>query len=1157
MARRDRGTPDIRLDADDEDGGGLALDTAGGSSSTGPHDGDDLDPEVTDAAGIVDFGSIRVPVPPDGTVSVEPTANGRMQAVHIALPEGRLSVSALAAPKTSKLWPELSREIDASLREGGARVRSFTGAWGRELHATSGGATSVFVGVDGARWMLYGVATGPANHAEILDAELRRMLRGTVVVRGKQPYPVRTILPLVVPDHLAESVTATPAITASGSRKRTSGKAGAGKSAPGKAAAGKTAPPKSDASTAAAKKAAARRAAARKAAAAAAVKAAAEALAEQAAEDRAAAAAAEPVSDTGSAARVAGTGAYPAPGTIPTGPGPDAPLREQAPSARRAAAAAWRSRPVAPGWEGPGPDAGHPTPPTEALPVARPADVPAVTEALPVAGAELPPTEALGLVEPASGGRRRLRDAAPAVDLPPGGRRHLQEPVPHEPRSAGRPRPLEPEPDAGGRRRLREPSADVPPATRRPPRGPDVPGAPEYPEYPDGGRRRLQEPEGAVGATAPWDPVAPDGAGGRRRLHDPGSDAGGAASGRRRLREPWDGADSGGGRQPWETGAGGPNGSVRPVDPFGAPAPASPPWDGAEPGGGRQPWETGADGLNGSARPVDPFGAPEPAPWDAGPGPGAADTGISASGRRRLREPWDEPGAPVADTGVSASGRRPVREPWEGAEPGGGPRSRDADPGGSNGSGGRRRLDERPLGLPDEDLRSAGPEPRASVADTGVSASGRRRLRESWDESGPRDAGPSGRVADTGVSASGRRRLREPWDAPEQRGGPQPSEGGPDGSGRRRRSDEPFGDFGPAGADPLYSDPLYSDPLYSDPPYAGPAPSAPAEPDVSASGRRRLREPWDEMGPGAVEPGPGRVNGTGVPEEGGRRRLEPFGESEPARREPWEEAGPGAGRVNGTGVPEVGGRRRLEPFGEPGPAGREPWDAGPGPAVDPAGSVSGRRRLREPWDGAEPREPSGPPADAERAGRRRTREFLDEAGPSAPAADTGVSASGRRRRREPWDEIGSGAGTQPAPDGLNGSGGRRRPAEPEPSGPGGRRRRETEMGEDLLSGTGGRRRRREPDPVPARDGTQTEPWLYGPDGPDGLPDRSARRTLSPEYLIATGEQDAGWATALDDYAEQRDGGRHSGVDDASPPTVRLQTLLNELDPNRPRRRHRR
>lgn len=181
----------------------------------GPYDVDDADPAVSDAPGVLDFGAIRVPVSPRGAVSVEPTANGRMQSVQVTLPGGRLSVSALAAPKSSKLWPQLAKEIDASLREGGAKVRSFKGEWGRELHATTGAATSVFVGVDGPRWMVYGVATGPTRDSADLDAELRRMLRGSVVVRGRSPYPVRTVLPLTTPESLADDAAApTPAVPA-------------------------------------------------------------------------------------------------------------------------------------------------------------------------------------------------------------------------------------------------------------------------------------------------------------------------------------------------------------------------------------------------------------------------------------------------------------------------------------------------------------------------------------------------------------------------------------------------------------------------------------------------------------------------------------------------------------------------------------------------------------------------------------------------------------------------------------------------------------------------------------------------------------------------------------------------------------------------------
>ena len=177
-------------------------DIGDGPPTHGPFDEDDVGDEPV-APDRVDFGAVRVPVPRGGEVSVEPE-DGRLQAVHVMLPAGRLSVSALAAPRTERLWPDLAAEIDESLREGGATVRSFTGEWGRELHARTGDASSLFVGVDGPRWMLYGVATGPTSAAAELDAALRTMLRGTVVVRGRSPYPVRTVLPLTVPGRLPQ-----------------------------------------------------------------------------------------------------------------------------------------------------------------------------------------------------------------------------------------------------------------------------------------------------------------------------------------------------------------------------------------------------------------------------------------------------------------------------------------------------------------------------------------------------------------------------------------------------------------------------------------------------------------------------------------------------------------------------------------------------------------------------------------------------------------------------------------------------------------------------------------------------------------------------------------------------------------------------------------
>src|SRR6478752_3334155 len=110
----------------------------------GPYDSESYPKELDDLPGMVDLGSLRLPVPLGGIVSVEPPQAGRINAVHVTLPAGRLSASALAAPRTRGMWPGLANEIATSLREGGARGRSVTGAWGRELHAVTSGATSVF-----------------------------------------------------------------------------------------------------------------------------------------------------------------------------------------------------------------------------------------------------------------------------------------------------------------------------------------------------------------------------------------------------------------------------------------------------------------------------------------------------------------------------------------------------------------------------------------------------------------------------------------------------------------------------------------------------------------------------------------------------------------------------------------------------------------------------------------------------------------------------------------------------------------------------------------------------------------------------------------------------------------------------------------------------
>jgi hypothetical protein len=169
----------------------------------GPYDEDEA---PDDGIARLDLGSVRLPLPPDAQVQVEMEPAGPLRAVHVLTPNGRFTIAAYAAPKSGELWPEISRELSDQLHGDGARVRREYGEWGAELVAFVNDVLLRFVGVDGPRWMLRGVSAGPKETSAKAAEELRDIVRGTVVVRGDQPMPVRTPLPLSVPDEIAQYI---------------------------------------------------------------------------------------------------------------------------------------------------------------------------------------------------------------------------------------------------------------------------------------------------------------------------------------------------------------------------------------------------------------------------------------------------------------------------------------------------------------------------------------------------------------------------------------------------------------------------------------------------------------------------------------------------------------------------------------------------------------------------------------------------------------------------------------------------------------------------------------------------------------------------------------------------------------------------------------
>lgn len=173
----------------------------------GPFDIEDFDDPADAALGRLDLGSVLIPMPEAGQVQVELNESGVPSAVWVVTPNGRFTIAAYAAPKTSGLWREVATELAQSLRNDSARVAIETGPRGREVVGAASGSVR-FIGVDGYRWMIRCVVNGTHESIAALTEEARDALADTVVRRGDTPLPVRTPLPVELPEPMAAQLRA-------------------------------------------------------------------------------------------------------------------------------------------------------------------------------------------------------------------------------------------------------------------------------------------------------------------------------------------------------------------------------------------------------------------------------------------------------------------------------------------------------------------------------------------------------------------------------------------------------------------------------------------------------------------------------------------------------------------------------------------------------------------------------------------------------------------------------------------------------------------------------------------------------------------------------------------------------------------------------------
>jgi hypothetical protein len=157
----------------------------------------------------VDLGSLRVE-PRRGLqmrLEVEKT-NNRVVAVTLEYQGSSVQVQPFAAPRSSGLWLGIREQIAQQVSSQGGEATMQDGPFGPELAAVVpvqaqdgySQRTVRFVGVDGPRWFLRGVISGPAATDPTAAESIHEIFRGLVVVRGNTPMPPRELLALRVPE---------------------------------------------------------------------------------------------------------------------------------------------------------------------------------------------------------------------------------------------------------------------------------------------------------------------------------------------------------------------------------------------------------------------------------------------------------------------------------------------------------------------------------------------------------------------------------------------------------------------------------------------------------------------------------------------------------------------------------------------------------------------------------------------------------------------------------------------------------------------------------------------------------------------------------------------------------------------------------------------
>jgi hypothetical protein len=169
----------------------------------------------------VDLGALRLPARPGTELRVDLNPQQKVVGATLRYGDSLLQVSAFAAPRAAGIWDEVRADLARNASGQGASLKEVEGPFGTELAGTVMAAPpprpdepapkpvrrpARFLGVDGPRWFLRAMITGPAASEPEAATVLEDVFADIVVVRGHDPMPVREQLPMTLPPQAAAQV---------------------------------------------------------------------------------------------------------------------------------------------------------------------------------------------------------------------------------------------------------------------------------------------------------------------------------------------------------------------------------------------------------------------------------------------------------------------------------------------------------------------------------------------------------------------------------------------------------------------------------------------------------------------------------------------------------------------------------------------------------------------------------------------------------------------------------------------------------------------------------------------------------------------------------------------------------------------------------------